>query len=157
MSSVSWSCCLWLKFIPPVGLLACVTTPGRPALFWQGLCTEVCGLVPVPGCRWLPEGSCPRCSTVPVPYVFLAGPTLDSYWKESGSLTSELRTESTPRRSTLPSCDLCTVCCRTALVPGCRWRLKGSCPSCSTVPVSCVLLARPALDSYWRENDELTF
>lgn len=37
---VRCSCYLSLELVPPVGLLACVSTPGGPALSWRKLCIE---------------------------------------------------------------------------------------------------------------------
>jgi hypothetical protein len=39
-SGVSWSCCLWLWFVPPVSL--CVSTPRRPVLSRMNLGMESC-------------------------------------------------------------------------------------------------------------------
>ena len=63
---------------------------------------------------------------------------------------------STPGRPALSWWDLCTEGCGIALAPGYRWWPEGSCSSCSTVPVPCVTLDGPSLDSYWRESDYLT-
>ena len=44
ISGVRCTCCLWLQLVPPVGLYAFVSTPGRSALFWQDLCADGCGI-----------------------------------------------------------------------------------------------------------------
>jgi hypothetical protein len=38
ISGVICSSCLWLELLPPVCLLACVSTPKRPALSWEDQC-----------------------------------------------------------------------------------------------------------------------
>lgn len=65
----------------------------------------------------------PSCSGVPVSFVLLAGPSLDSYYNEIGDLTSGLRSDSTPERTALSSWDLVAEGCGKALAPGCRWKL----------------------------------
>jgi hypothetical protein len=70
ISGVSCYSCLWLEPVPPVILLASVSSPGSPALFWvsvvrvissgqafllQGRCTEVWRSDLPPDWRWRPE------------------------------------------------------------------------------------------------------
>ena len=43
ISDVRCSCFLWLEFVPPVGLYACISIPRRPALSRLNLCMEGCG------------------------------------------------------------------------------------------------------------------
>ena len=63
------------------------------------------------------------CSAVPVPCVLLEGPSLDSYWTQSGVLTSDLRSESTPGRPALSWRYFSMEGCGTALALGNGWRL----------------------------------
>jgi hypothetical protein len=58
ISGVSLSCCLWLWLVSPASL--CVSTTGRPVLSRRNLGMERCGTGSALGCRWKPEGSCPR-------------------------------------------------------------------------------------------------
>jgi hypothetical protein len=74
----------------------------------QGLGVEGCGTALVPRCRLWPEGYYPSCPTVPVPCELLAGPALESYWRESVSgLSPVVKT----LRPALSCWDLCTEGC----------------------------------------------
>ena len=64
----------------------------------------------------------PSCSAVPMPRVLWVGPSLDSYWSESGDVTLELRSDSTPGRLALSWWDLCVEDCGTALALWHRFR-----------------------------------
>jgi hypothetical protein len=57
ISGISWSCCLWLCFVPPTSL--CVSTPGRPILSRRNLDMESYRTGSALGCREKSEGSCP--------------------------------------------------------------------------------------------------
>jgi hypothetical protein len=61
---ISWSCCLWLWFLPPTSL--CVSTPGKPDLSRRNLGIETCGTLSALGAdrKWKDPVS--GCSSVPV-------------------------------------------------------------------------------------------
>ena len=80
-------------------------------------------------CRWWQEGSCPSCSTVLVPRVLLASPTLDSYCRENSYLTFEPGSESIPGRPALSWRDLCIACFWTTPSLGCRLWLEDPVPA----------------------------
>jgi hypothetical protein len=57
ISGVSWSCCFWLWFVPPVSL--CVSTPRRPVLSGRNLGMQSYGTGSAQGFRQKAECSCP--------------------------------------------------------------------------------------------------
>lgn len=79
---------------------------------------EGCGIFLGPGADADWKDPVPGCSGVLVPCVLQVGPSLDSYWSESGGVTCGLRSENTPGRPAPSGKALRIEGCKTAFVLG---------------------------------------